>query len=124
VSNSSRSRWEELLALQIAAAGLPAPEREHRFHPTRRWRFDFAWPDRLVAVEVEGGIWRGGRHTRGTGYCRDVEKYNAAALAGWTVLRVTPEMVRSGEAVRMVGGRLVARRSCERAYRLPTRKQL
>jgi len=100
---AGRSRWEELLALQVAAAGLPAPEREYRFDRKRRWRFDFAWPGRMLALEVEGGLWGRGRHTRPRGFSADAEKYNSAALAGWTVLRVTPEMVRSGEAVRMVG---------------------
>lgn len=71
-------------------AGLPAPEAEYRFHPTRRWRFDWAFPDQKVALEIEGGVWTGGRHTRGAGYVRDIEKYNHATLAGWRVLRVTP----------------------------------
>lgn len=62
-------------------------EREHRFHPTRKWRFDVAWPERRVAVELEGGVWTRGRHTRGAGYRRDMEKYNTAAAMGWTILR-------------------------------------
>ena len=61
--------------------------REYRFHPTRRWRFDCAWPDQLVAVEMEGGVWTRGRHTRPVGYQKDIEKYNAAAIAGWRVLQ-------------------------------------
>lgn len=62
--------------------------REVRFHPSRRWRFDFVvlGLDK-VAVEVEGGVWSGGRHTRGRGYIGDMEKYNEAALMGWKVLR-------------------------------------
>lgn len=72
------------------AAGLPAPEREFRFHETRRWRFDYAWPEARVAVEVEGGIYAGGRHTRGAGYEEDTKKYNAAAIRGWLLLRYTP----------------------------------
>jgi very-short-patch-repair endonuclease len=68
--------------------------REHRFHPERRWRFDFAWPDALVAVEIEGGTFtrRGGRrsrHTTGKGHQEDCRKYNAAAIAGWCVLKYT-----------------------------------
>ena len=54
------------------------PEREYRFHPIRRWRFDFAWPDQLIAVEVDGNAWHtkgGGRH----GTDKDREKINAAA---------------------------------------------
>lgn len=71
--------------------GLPEPIPEYRFHATRRWRFDFAWPLFLVAVEVEGGIWTQGRHTRGPGVLADMEKYNAAAIIGWRILRYSPQ---------------------------------
>ena len=68
---------------------------EHRFHPKRRFRFDFAFLSRHVAVEIEGGHWSGGRHVRGTGFERDCEKYNLAASFGWVVLRFTPSMIRT-----------------------------
>jgi hypothetical protein len=71
--------------------GLPAPEAEHRFAAPRRWRFDFAWPAYRVALEVEGGVWTGGRHTSGAGFVRDMEKYNAAGGLGWIVLRCMPK---------------------------------
>lgn len=90
------------LAFQCKAAGLPAPQLEVRFHPTRRWRLDLAWPDRLIYVEVDGGTWIGGRHNRGQGYERDCEKLNAAAVAGWRGLRVTTAMVKDGRALNMV----------------------
>lgn len=77
----------------FVAAGLPAPTREFRFHPTRLWRFDYAWPAALVALEVEGGVWTGGRHTSGAGFLRDMEKYNSAALLGWRVFRCTPRQL-------------------------------
>ena len=87
----------QLLELDILALGLPAPEREHKFHPTRRWRFDFAWPDKGVAVEVDGGTWGAkSRHTTGAGYEKDCEKLNAAALGGWLVLRYTTTMIQAG----------------------------
>ena len=88
----------EFLA-QVRLAGLPEPEREYRFHPTRRWKFDFCWPSKMVAVELEGGTWTGGRHTRPVGFEQDCEKYNEAAIMGWRVLRFTANMVRSGEAL-------------------------
>ncbi|MCC6475013.1 MAG: hypothetical protein IT514_14870, partial [Burkholderiales bacterium] len=60
---------------QCAAFSLPPPVAEHRFHETRRWRFDWAWPDHRVAIEIEGGVWTAGRHTRGQGFLADIEKY-------------------------------------------------
>lgn len=73
------------------AAGLPAPVAEWRFHPTRKWRFDWAWPEpHKIALEINGGVWTKGRHTRGAGYTRDMSKLNAAQLLGWRVFQVTP----------------------------------
>ena len=67
---------------------IPEPVREHRFHPTRKWRFDFCWPDRLVAVEIEGVTYQGGRHQTVKGFIDDCEKYEAAMMLGWRVYRV------------------------------------
>lgn len=83
-------------------AFFPRPEREYRFHPVRKWRFDFAWPDFKIAAECEGGTWSGGRHTRGSGFAKDCEKYNAAALEGWTVFRFTKSMIDSRDAITML----------------------
>jgi very-short-patch-repair endonuclease len=66
-------------------------EREYRFAPPRRWRFDVAFPEHRVAVELEGAVWSGGRHTRGVGYVADMAKYNAAVLGGWAILRYTSD---------------------------------
>jgi hypothetical protein len=65
--------------------------KEHLFHPSRKWRFDYAIPEHKIALEVEGGVWTRGRHTRPQGFLGDVEKYNAATLLGWRVFRVTPD---------------------------------
>jgi hypothetical protein len=65
------------------------PEREFRFDLKRMWKFDFAWPKHGVAVELEGGVFTKGRHTRSMGFVRDCEKYNAAVRLGWRVLRYT-----------------------------------
>lgn len=65
--------------------------REHRFHPVRRWRFDYAIPAHRIAIEVEGGVWTLGRHTRPQGFLGDIEKYNTATVMGWRVLRTTPD---------------------------------
>lgn len=68
---------------------LPEPVAEHAFaaHIGRRFRFDWAWPERLVAVEEDGAVWTGGRHTRGAGFLRDCVKLNLAVELGWRVLR-------------------------------------
>lgn len=95
----SKSPLEALLAFQITAAKLPRPAREFQFDPPRRWKFDFCWPERLLAVEVEGGAWSRGRHTRGLGFTSDCEKYSAAAILGWRIIRATGEHVKSGEAL-------------------------
>lgn len=89
------SKGEEQLLQQIRALGLLEPVREHRFHTERRWRFDFAWPAHMLACEIEG--W--GRHQRFKGYAADCEKYSAAAVLGWKVLRFTTAQVRSGQAI-------------------------
>ena len=93
------SEGEATLALHIRADKLPEPVREYRFAADRKWRFDFAWPDRKLAVEVEGGVYSGGRHTRGAGYVKDMEKYNRAAVLGWCVLRFDTAQVRDGTAI-------------------------
>ena len=65
--------------------------KEHRFHPKRKWRFDYAIPEYKIALEVEGGVWTGGRHIRAQGFLGDMEKYNTATLMGWRVFRTTPD---------------------------------
>lgn len=98
-----QSDGERALETQLRMVGVPAASPEYRFDPSRLWRFDFAWPDLMVAAEVEGGTWTGGRHNRGTGFELDCDKYNEAAIRGWLVLRVTTEMVSDGRAVTLVG---------------------
>ena len=95
------SRLEATLALHVRAAGLN-PETEYRFHPPRRWRFDFAFPEKKIAVECEGGTWTNGRHVRGSGFEKDLEKYNQASLDGWVLLRFTGRMIQSGEALTQI----------------------
>ncbi len=84
------------------ALGLPEPVAEYKFHPTRRWRIDWAWPEHKLAVELEGGCWIRGRHNRGSGYLKDMEKYNALTLMGFHLLRFTPQQWRSLEAHRTI----------------------
>lgn len=87
---------------------------EYRFHPTRKFRFDWAWPAAKVAMEIEGGIYGRGKkcktcgrrgvagHTSVERLKTDMEKYTSAAILGWRLLRVTPAQFNSGEAGRLV----------------------
>lgn len=75
---------------------------EYRFNNERRWRFDYAWPDAGIALEVEGGVWSRGRHTRGAGFLKDCEKYNDAAVRGWIVIRVTPDTLCTPETIALL----------------------
>jgi hypothetical protein len=98
----------------LSLAGIPAPVVEHKFAQDRRWRFDFAWFSPCVAaetrptgwvgvaVEVEGGVWVGGRHTRGKGFLGDCEKYNRAQELGWCVLRYPPQQLTRAETLQQI----------------------
>jgi very-short-patch-repair endonuclease len=88
----------ELLETHLRAARIPY-QREVRFHPTRKWRLDFAVGTGKVGVEVNGGVFVGGRHNTGTGHTKDCEKLSHAAMLGWRVLQVTPAQVKSGDAL-------------------------
>lgn len=90
-----------MLLWQLKALDLPAPQAEFRFDEHRKWRFDLAWPIATppLAVEIEGLTHEGGRHQRIEGFNADCRKYLAAIVAGWTVVRVTPDMIHKGEAI-------------------------
>jgi len=90
---SGGSKLEAQFLTIWRAIGGPPLDREVRFHPTRRWRLDFAHLTSRVAIEIEGGAWSGGRHTRGAGFITDCEKYNNATLLGWTIFRLPAPMV-------------------------------
>lgn len=100
----------QIVIAYFKSCGLPVPEMEYQFHDTRKWRFDFCWVVEKVALEVEGAIWTGGRHSRGSGVVKDIEKYNAAALAGYMVLRCTPQELCMLETVKMVERGLILNR--------------
>jgi hypothetical protein len=70
--------------------GLPVPVAEFRFHAVRKWRFDFAWPEHRVYLEINGGVWSGGRHSRGAGMLKDWEKKNTASGMGWRPIECQP----------------------------------
>lgn len=108
----AREKWENMFAYGLYQEGFYLGEdpdnllpgeyvREYKFHPVRKWRFDFAFAD-MVAVEIEGGIWTRGRHTRGSGFIKDCEKYNTAAALGWRVFRFPSGMVEDGSAIQFL----------------------
>ena len=105
-SKRKRSSLEKSAAEKLKAEGIRNYQEEYQFHETRRWRFDFAWPEQMVALEIEGGVWRGakGGHTSGVGFTKDCEKYNTATVMGWKVLRVVGAQIRDGSMVDWVKG--------------------
>lgn len=93
-----KSESETLLAVQLQQAGIPF-EQEYRFHPDRRWRADFRiWLYPLL-IEIDGGGFVSGRHSRGMGVQNDCEKQSAAAILGYRVIRCTPRQVSDGTAL-------------------------
>ena len=84
------------------AQGIPEPVPEYRFFPDRKFRFDFAWPQQGLALEVEGGIFTHGAHGSISGMLRDGEKYNLAATFGFRVLRILPDKLCMNETAELV----------------------
>jgi hypothetical protein len=82
--------------------GYPPPILEYKFCETRRWRFDFSWPDRKIAVEVQGGLFIRGAHARGAYIVKSQEKYNHAALMGWRIFYFQPKEFDNGVAVEIL----------------------
>lgn len=70
----------------------PKLEAEYRFHPTRKWRLDW-FHESGVAIEIEGSVWTRGRHTRGSGFLADMEKYNALAERGILLFRIPAHQI-------------------------------
>ena len=100
---ASKSDLEEAFALWVRHNYLPEPVREHVFTAPRKWRFDFAWLDRKVAVEIEGITSFGnhlGGHQTAKGFSDDCEKYEAALREGWRVYRIPGPWVAGGKETR------------------------
>lgn len=95
------SKLSESLYSKMAVRGL-TPRKEFFFHPERQWRFDFAFLDEKLAIEVQGGIFSGGGHVRGDYFQKECEKLNAAVVLGWTVLRFTPKHIKEGYALQTI----------------------
>lgn len=110
---SKRSKLEDSLSSQLVRIGVIEWREEYKFHSTRDWRFDFAWPDLKIAAEVEGLIHNAtqGGHQTMKGYTENCIKYNEAALWGWQVYRFTNPMIKSGEAAEVIQRALMRRAS-------------
>lgn len=93
-----RSELEIIFEQHVAQLRLPAPEREFKGAvPGREFRLDFAWPDRKVAVEVQGMV-----HRIKARFKADTEKHCLLVVHGWKVLPVSGDDVRRGRAVQWV----------------------
>lgn len=88
----------------LREAGLPRPRREWAFHWQRQWKVDYCWPDAdlMLALEIEGGVWTRGGHTRGSGFVDDMEKYNALCCEGYRLLRIQPRQMTETKTVDLV----------------------
>lgn len=92
---TSAKKYEDAFAVFLRVFAYPPFLTQYKFHLTRQWQTDFAWPERKLLVEIEGGIWRpgGGAHSHPSNIERDIEKSNAATLMGFRTIRVTPKML-------------------------------
>jgi hypothetical protein len=97
------SELENIFNLQLMAYKITGYEREYKFHPSRRFRFDYAWPAQMIAVELQGGVWgKKSGHNSGTGIIAEMEKSNQAQMLGWQVYKFFVDQVKSGEAIQFM----------------------
>ena len=95
------SEGEALLSQHLRAHKISF-EQEFQFNADRKWRADFHLIGMGILIEVGGGIWSNGRHTRGKGYLGDMAKYNSAQGLGYQVYRYSTEQVKSGLAIEQI----------------------
>lgn len=98
--------------VEINLSDLPGYVKEHVFHTTRKWRFDYAWLDLKVALEIHGGVFTNGRHTRGKGFSEDKVKMNSAQLLGWIVIEATTAQVKNGQMLSWINEAIEVRNKC------------
>lgn len=102
VKKAAKPLIDPVFKAALLAAGLPLPVPEYRFHAERRWRLDWAWPEYQVALETEGAVWTQGRHTRGSGFVKDMEKYNELSAMGWSLVRVQPSWLATDYTIELL----------------------
>ena len=93
----------DLLEAYLKNKGIEL-QKEYRFHKVRKWRIDlyFESGEKKIGIEIEGGVWTGGRHTRGAGFTKDMEKYNSAGLQGIIILRFTPQQIKANKEIELI----------------------
>ena len=97
-ATAKREALESLMAQHLKAERIEVFPQFH-FWSGRQWRFDFALVHHRIAIEVQGGTWSNGAHSRGSGIERDAEKAAHAAIAGWRLIPVTGNQIKSGKAI-------------------------
>lgn len=93
---SKKKTAEDNVYNYIVKKGYPAPLRQQQIIEGRRYKADFYWPQHKMVLEVEGGIWTGGRHVRPQGFLGDMEKYNLYAYHGYVLYRCAPQHLHDG----------------------------
>ena len=112
LANEKRAGEYDMFRRKLAAFTGCEVKPEHMFYQGRKWRIDFAIVDLKIGIEIEGGVWTYGAHTRGKGFVDDMEKYNAAATLGWVILRFTPQDLNKITTFETVQKTIEARRYC------------
>lgn len=99
---SRRDELQNQLLLELKLSGYPEPVAELRFHEKRRWRFDFAWPKEMIALEIDGGVRGKSRHFSAKGFFNDAEKYLEADILYWRVVKTNYKMLEDGTALKLL----------------------
>ena len=103
ISREVKHDYKAEFEQQLSLVGIQV-EREFYFARPRRWRSDWRAIGTTLLIEFEGGLFkkRKAGHSSVTGILRDIFKYKEAAIAGWTLIRITPNHVKSGQALKWV----------------------
>lgn len=100
------SLFQRLVERELGVCLIP----EFKFHPTRKWRFDFAIPDLKIAIEIDGGLFIYGRHNHAVSMIKDYEKFNSAAALGWVVLKFIPSQLDKVATLDLIRNTVMLRR--------------
>ena len=92
----------EIVKAYFKAQGIPEPTFEYKFHPVRRWRADLCWIPQKLILEVQGGIFIQGRHSRGAAMLKEWEKLNTACGMGYRFLFCQPKDLMGAETVEQI----------------------